>query len=231
MKKKGPTVKSLARSVKKINNEIELKWVDNFEQAVSVGDATFLFDDCLNTTQQGDTAITRDGNFISMTSVQLKLHVVSNPLARLNHEMRMILFIDRQSNGTIPLLQSLVAGVPTFQPTDVLDTSVIVDPTHAPYNRNQQKRYKILYDKRIVTRVIAMLDDTPAPPTLVPYPILINIRRKLGQRAQYVTNTGTITDIAKNAVWFQAISTVDPAVTPNEVPAITMASRLYFKDA
>lgn len=153
----------------------------------------------LNGMAQGDTASSREGNSIRMKSYYMKYQIANNATA-VNTNTRVILVLDKQSNGAQPLV------------TDILATNTVVSPR----NLDNRKRFKILYDK-------CHSLGTAGPAN-------INTEFYFKNQQTHVayyngSNLGTIADIATNALYLLTIS--DQATN---LPAINYYFRLRFID-
>jgi len=151
-KRKAPTNKSLNRKIKRIQNDIELKYKDVYSAATDISTTTALT--LLNGISQGDTTITRTGGQIRITSVHIKGTVTADPLNLLSDQYRMMVVWDAQANGAAPTLSGTV--------TSILDVTTITDLLIAPYNYSAMDRFKILMDKRVIINRRVVADTDPA---------------------------------------------------------------------
>lgn len=211
---KKPTVKSLDRRIKKIRLNEELSHKDTFYNSQTFSTSANI--SVLNAMLQGDTNITRDGNNISVTSVQWRFRFQLDTDNLLPVVIRHLVLWDSQPNGALPGL------------SDVLDNSVITTAVFAPYNSDFQKRFKILHDKVMVLnpQVISDFDvTTGTTSTLIPVTMLDKGKRSLSRVAKYDANAGDITDIQSNALISIFVSN-----TAAELPTAAGGYRVYFKD-
>lgn len=133
---------------------------------------------CLNLTAQGDDDFSRDGNRILLKSININSHFQQSGLAT-STVVRLLLFIDTQSNGTTPVT------------SDILQSSSI----QSNYNHdNVGFRYKILADK-----TINLSSGTAVQKMIQTY-------RKLNFHTQYDGTTAVIGNIVDNALWLGYIS-------------------------
>lgn len=212
--KPRPTVRSLDKRIKKINRQTELKHIDTFNSATVISSTATIIP--LNLSVQGDTDITRTGDDIQATSIQWRMVFISDADRLSGTIIRFLLVWDRQANG--------VAATAA----QVLDTSVITNPTLAPYNHSFQQRFKILHDSIILQNPNVLLDFDPASGNSTTDQPLINHmknKRQLSRTVKYNGNAGTIADIETNSLL--AIFVSNAAA---DGPALTSGFRFYFKD-
>lgn len=223
LKRKVPTNKSLNRKIKRIQNDIELKYRDVYSASTDITTTAALT--LLNGLSQGDTTITRTGGQVRLTSVHIKGTVTADPANLSSDQYRMMLVWDGQTNGAAPTLSGNV--------TSILDVTTITDPLIAPYNYSAMDRFKILMDKRVIINRRVVADNDPATGATTEYQAIVkpfNKKFKLGRIVRYAVNssTGTITDISTNSLYFIVVGNVAPASVN---PSIQFSSRIYFKDA
>lgn len=210
-------IKNIKKSIKKINNEVELKYAD-----VVVGATTFDTGgsiSLLNSVDVGNTEYTRSGTDIRATSIQLRITIKCDPsqtaVTTITPAVRLMLVWDSQPNGAVPILAS-TAAIP-----GILDNRII-SLYLAPYNRVTQKRYKILHDK--LYDMNSMTSST-ATPFLTWGDRHIRIKLPLGRTIKYDSTGGGIADITTNSLYFIAISSVTA-----DMPSYILGSRMYFKN-
>jgi len=213
-KKRKPTVKSVAKSIKKIQGQQELKHIDFYTSSGFQAIPTTGLITCINTTVNGTTNITRIGDDITATSIQFRGLFQSNELTLNTSTIRHIVLWDSQPNGALPAL------------ADVLDVAVITVPIYAPYNENFQKRFKILYD-RVYTITPQVYSSITAGTidNVLEVKKYSRLKRKLSRQVKYNGNTGGIADIETNSLINIFVS--DQATNP---PTVEMGHRLYYKD-
>lgn len=212
--KPKPTVKSLDRRIKKLNYDQELKWIDTFYNGSTITPAGAIA--VLNPIVKGDDVDERDANQINPTSIQWRLQFsldTDQPLAP--NIVRHLVLWDSQPQGALPTIDQ------------ILDTSVITIAVHAPYNRNYQKRFKILHDKMYVLN--PQLENTVAAGVttkVAQYTVLTKGKRQVNRITKYAnTNLGTVADILSNGIISCIISNVG-----GEYPTLAGGYRVYFKD-
>lgn len=219
-KKRGPSNKTLNKKIHHIENQlIETKFFDQFVNGTALAGAGVS--DYLTAIAQGDTALTRTGNVIWPTSVQIRLDISTDIDLLSSTQIRLILFWDHQPDGAAPVL----TGANTTQ--SLLDIGTILDSTIAPRNYNTIKRYTVLFDKRytIVPQVVA---TTVAGATTQVLSITkqVDIFKKLSRQVKYNNTSGAITAAVTNALHFALFCD-----TVTDAPTYQAGYRLYFKDA
>lgn len=215
--KRIPTNKSLNKKIKKIQSREELKHIDTIQSAVEISTTPVLT--LLNGVATGDTDITRDGNDITCTSVQFRLRYVtdSGNLGTTPAMIRTVLLWDLQCNGAAPTA------------ADIFDVSVITAYMNAPYNRTNQKRFKILYDNVVVlnpTVVGAFTVATGVTTAIVPIARYLNAKRALSRITKFDAATAAVTDIVSNSLYLFQVS----SVAAGSEPFVLSGFRVYFKD-
>jgi len=202
---------SLNKKVHKINKIFELKHNDT---AASITPATTGTFQLLNGMAVGDTDVLRDGNDANATSIQWRMRVVGDVDAiAAGWCIRHIIFWDSQANGAAPAL------------ADVLDLTTITTGVLAPYNRNNQKRFKIIEDKSFV------LNPTLATSGTTPITAVLSLRqmshgkRSLSRQVKYIGTGATIASIGTNSLYSVMISDAN-----TDAPVVQMGYRYFAKD-
>lgn len=216
--------KKLNRKIKKISNMIELKYLDVFAQEGDVAPTGYL--QLLNAMTNGTEQNFRLGDQITMTSLQMRGAITAADTQDLPTHVRMIIFMDRQANNAAP---SVISSAGAFNGLLAADTlQVATDPwtaTYSPFSYEQQKRFRVLYDKRYVLNPHVV---GPTTGTYVPYQVKFNVKLKLGKVVKYSDTGNTIADISTNSLYVVWLSDVPNAP---EQPTVDYWSRIYFKDA
>lgn len=221
MYKPVPRISTLNRKIKKIENDIELKYVDTvFGDTVDTsGDLQLL-----NSILAGTSQITRVGSEINATSIQFRLNCVTNDA---NTDgpcfLRVIMFWDRQANGTVPTLASdPISGAP-----GLLNNSIIIDLTQAPYQYENSERFRVLYDK-VYTLNPRFAQSIVAGVITEAYPVGLFIKKKvkLNRKIKYDAPAAGIGSINTNSLYMAFISS-----EAANAPTVNAGFRLYFKDA
>lgn len=221
-KKKGPTTKTLAKRVKKIENEyMELKWVDELNSNSGVAIPVGGWVATLNNFAEGNTVNTRVGQKVYLTSIQLKILWANNVSFLGAQNIRVMLVLDKAHNGNAATFD----GVPLGNGASaILDNSVITLPSLMPRTYETRYRYRVLYDKvhclnphwenAGTTAVLGCINRT-----------VKNIR--LGVVTTYQDATGSIASILKNSLCLFVTSDNAGATGPT----VAIGTRIYFKDA
>lgn len=210
--KKVPRVSTINKKIKRIQAKEELKFIDTYQSATSIPLAGVL--QLLNGVAEGDDNNNREGREINLTSVQFRGQLLNNPLDITSAVIRMIIFYDLQANGAAPTVATL------------LDLTTITAAYLAPYHRDYQKRYKIVYDKTM-TITPQTVNTTAGGVTTVVNSIDRTIRKKrrLGRMVKYSGTGATITSIASNSLYVLFLSDNN-----TNQPSINMGYRVYYKD-
>lgn len=208
-------IKQIQKKVRKIENYVELKHKDTFFNVVEmVSDPGVANTILLNPLSQGDTDITRDGNLVKYTSMQLKGTIFSRTANVNGAPYRIIIFWDKAVNGIAPTAAML------------LDASVITNLVDAPYNNDNFPRFKIIYDTRSSINPNYLLTGLV---TAMNFAKTITHREKISRTTNYgLGNTGDITDISVNSMYALFLSNATDA--SNLGPTFTGGIRLYFRD-
>lgn len=214
---------NLQKEVKDLKMRPELKYVDNTNTIDGIALTGELL--LLNGLELGtDQSSVRIGAQVRMTSVQIRGIITTDPAQLTPVQVRVILFMDKQSNGTNPA----VAGNPqSGNNPALLNNTVITNLVNAPYQHENVKRFKIFSDKVYTfnpqTEAIFTATNVTAFAGQSRY---IKKHKKLGINVAYSQNTSTITSINKNALFLLLISNV----ASNEPDAI-IDSRVYYQDS
>lgn len=207
-------IESVKKKVQKINKIFELKFLDT---QASISPATTGTFQLLNGMAQGQTAITRTGNDMYATSIQWRMRVVSDVDAvAAGFCIRHIIFWDSQANAVAPVL------------ADLLDLSTITSQVLAPYNRYNQKRFKIIEDKSFTLNPNMATTTTPATGVVASVfspRIMSQGKRSLSRGVKYIGTGATIASIASNSLYSVMISDANV-----EVPIVQMGYRYFAKD-
>lgn len=204
-------VMNVKKSVKEIQSKEELKYNDIMLSGAAVTSAGLLT--LLNGLTQGDGVSNREGDSISPTSIQCRAAAVqANTSIGADVVWRHIVFWDAQPNGAAPTMG------------DLLDQAIITQAAYAPYKRQYQKRFKIVYDNMFKTS--PNMADPANPTTQITQPLrLIQFKRSLNRVVKYrnAQNTGLVNDLATNSLYSLWVVT---GGTHN----VTGGWRMYFKD-
>lgn len=140
---------------------------------------------------QGNGQHQRNGNQVKLKSVLIRVIATRNPSAT-SSVVRMILFVDKSSNGLTPTI------------TDLLLTSSVT----SPLNSNNGKRFRVLADEFFSLSNGSAISNA------------IKIYRKLNITSEWETGGATVGDISNNQLWLvylsdEATNTVSIAGTTN----------------
>lgn len=213
-RRRAPTNKTLNTKIKRIQSKEELKYVDTFVNGTTIpSTGTFSL---LNGMLQGDGPSVREGNQITATSIQWRIRFITDMDLIQHVHIRFIIFWDLQANRTAPTAAQL------------LDNTIITSLINAPYNREYQKRFKILHDS--VTTIMPQIVQTFTPATGATTQVAVNGayrhgKRKLSRTVKYFDNDDTIDGITSNSLYAFWVSN-----TAAEFPIMVSGFRFYFKD-
>lgn len=226
VRKPVPRISTLNKKIKRLEDSIELKYFDTvfFNTIDNTGELHLI-----NGMASGATQITRVGAEIEATSVQFRFAIDTNPQNVGGcQRVRMILFWDSQPNGAAPTL----AGDPLSGggAGALLNNGTITQLVYAPYQYENQERFRILYDKIFVLNPRFWQEHDNSTPTAITevYPIGVSGKKKikLGRKVKYDATLASITAINKNSLYMAYVST-----EPANAPTVYCGFRLYFKDA
>lgn len=226
IKKPVPRISTLNKKIKKIQDKIELKYYDT-EYTASVSNSGVLH--LINPLATGLTQITRIGSEIEATSVQFRFTINTVP-ANLNgtQVVRMILFWDKQANGAAPTLAgNPVGGTGTAA---LLNNDVITDLVYAPFQYENQERFRVLYDKAFSLSPKVWQEHDNGTPTVITELLSVGLsgkkKIKLNRKVKYDGITGGIDTINSNSLYMAFVST-----EASNLPVVYSGFRFYFKDA
>lgn len=183
----------------------EPKWTLTESGSTSVSTTPYF--QIMNLISQGDTATSRDGNEIFMTTFDLRIQLVGADATNL---VRIMIYYDRQFNNTNPTTAGL--AVP-------LDTLSINNSIYAQHNINSRKRLKWIFD-RTYSLITNTTDQTDK------YQRHISIHKKIKMPTIYTGNAGSLADILTGGL-ILAIVSDSSAVTH---PTFTYSAKLNFRD-
>lgn len=191
----------VANFLKSIVN-VETKFIDTTAGGVLVpANPTFV---PLTLCSQGVTDETRNGNSIKAKSLSMKFNLSLNQTAPLDCFVRVLLVLDKVSNGTVPIIN------------DILDNVGGITETLAHYNGdNMGGRFQILADKRYHL-------DTSGKEQVAG-----SIYRKLSHHVKFDGTTNAIADATTGHLYFIFCSNI---TAPANQPVISYTNRFYFID-
>lgn len=223
IRKRKPTTKSLDKRVKTINRMIDLKWSD--VGAVIVADDTIATVNAnallLNGMAQGTSAITRLGDRITATSLQIRYFAFSDADNINTTHIRVLVVLDNQTNAAAP-------DIGANNDVSILDASVVTLLYNAPYNHRTADRYKILHDKRMDFNPLMAGTTTPASgivTAVVPISHSKYFKRNMHRQLKYNGAGATVADIVSGSIFIFVIT--DFAANEGSV---NFGSRFYYKD-
>lgn len=220
-------ITQVRRKIQKINNMVDLGHKDTFINGnllasdPTVGNGQLIL---LNGLVVGNTDVTRVKDLINITSIQFRGDIVTDPNVVTGTLWRMLIVMDRQSNGAAPVI------------ADILDNTTLTRLIDAPYNDDKFPRFKILLDKRGVINNHAIADFDPATgttTTMFPasttfsYRIKVNPSKK-NQTNYGLANGGGVADISTNSLYLVLMSNF--AFASTVAPFCNAGVRIYFKD-
>ncbi len=189
---------AIARATKALLN-VEYKFHSVGAQGAAITDAPSATN--LVLLSQGDTANTRDGSQVKLTSYRfaytLKIHASAT-----NTMVRVMIVQDKQTN------QAQATA------TQVLQDSTIIDALTSPYNVDNASRFNILYDK---AHSMSSVGSTSC--------IHRVIHKKLNLKIRYDANVGDVTDLTQDSLFLILVSD-----EPTNDPTISHTFRLRFLD-
>jgi len=197
------------RAIKSIRNKEELKWNDTFPGNPLAFDSTGVIGS-LTLIAQGDTALERQGSQISATSIQYKATFQQDIDQPNPCTIRHMIVWDSQANGAFPTLNQ------------ILDNSVVTPYVFAPYNREFQKRFKIVEDEIFCINQNYQINTTNWGPTKLFMKKKIQLHRDI----KYTGAAGNLANIVTNNLLYVLISDITGA----EPPFVYVGYRLTYKD-
>ncbi len=188
---------SIAMTVKKLLN-VEYKFHDVKQTAVSVTSTPVIVQ--LTNVGQGDTAQIRDGASIKWTKISLRHTIILSAAAR-SSQVRLLLVLDRQTNGAI------------YSASDVLDDVSINDIIVSMYNLDNKYRFRVLKD------VTMTLDENGNESRLINWTV------PMSTKCRFSGTAGTIADLSS-----YSLSLLQVSSEAANFPSITTVSRLRYID-
>lgn len=186
----------ISRLNTKVNNQVERRYTEYYAvTTVSTAGSALL----INAMLPGDVNGTREGDYVTLKTLKLRIQWVTADVSQL---MRVMVVLDRDSRGAAITL------------TELLDTTVVLNPTLAFRNLDYASRFKVIFDRTIAG---AQLTDSSNQK--------MNVNLKIGNKVNYGLGTaGTIADISSGALYIVLYS--DSVAIPN--PTAVVAARLNY---
>ncbi len=177
-KKARPTLAPLVRRVKKLERKtsaIESKFSDLTLATLIIPSALNIMQPA-HLIQQGDQASQRNGDSITLVSIQARLMLSTNTAGD-NNIVRFLIVQDKQCNGVI------------FTAAELFLDATVDDILTSPYNLDNKHRFRVLHDS-----VISVNDAGHANH-------IWKVFKKLNMKIRYDATAGAITDITSNNIY------------------------------
>lgn len=221
-KRYAPSNYALNQKIKRIQNDIEVKYKDTL---ISAGGAavTAGVNTLLNGIGTGEDASNRTGAEVNATSIQFKGKITIVPEEGFTQGVcRMIIFWDQQPNGALPV----ISANPGAGSEALLNTAIVTSRVYAPYQYETNHRFRVLYDK------IYQLNPTSSTTSVAdfiaaPYNIVVKKKIPLSRKVKYDGTTNAITNLVTNSLICVIIA---DQPTDNMITA-EIGFRFYYKDA
>lgn len=204
-------IASVKKKLKKLENEAELIHNDVLLNNVSTTTGVFTL---LNGIAVGDTNVLRTGNDMHATSIQWRLRLVGDVDSISGWYLRHLIIFDSQANGAAPAIG------------DVLDVSTITNAVIAPYNRDNQKRFKILHDKSFVMNPSLATSGTTPITAVASMRQTHSGKRQLSRIVKYIGTGATIASIGTNSLFSIILSDAN-----TDAPIFQCGYRYFAKDS
>lgn len=190
-----------------ISRAEETKYAQTFGASTQVLTGTPTMGFLAPIIQQGTTAITRIGNRITITRLNVRFMIAGNNAAA--SVLRIVLAVDKQPNGALPS----TAGI-------LFADSTAANWWYSGYNPTfVGPRFKILMDRSRSLEVIGGAADYGEKKVMT-----YTMRKPL--HVTFNSNAGTIADIVKNGILLFAFTDVAASG-----PFVTFEATYRFKDA
>lgn len=227
------TNRQLTRKVKKMEDEVELKYKDT---AYNIGqvEATAFKPYNIGLIGQGVDERARIGDFIRHTSLKMRFWIRFEPnnTVATTAFVRVLLCYDSQPTQTTSSLGQppvdLITGSILGQ--SLLDTSEI-NPLLQHYDvQTCAMRYRVLYDK-VFTLQSRQNDTATDPPGPAPVSMFLKKKIKLGRKAVYNGNGAVYEQLTTNALYFAVYFYAPESNEADQDQLICTGNiRLYYKD-
>lgn len=183
------------RKIDKLEDKIEKKYfTDSYPTALSTTFAIFG----MTFIGQGDTGTTRDGNVIFVRSVRLRILLTPSGNSDTPSMVRLIVFRDNQQNVDVaPTASDLVLTTTNF---------------NSMYNKAEQKRFKIYYDKTFDTNARSIAYDGA---TTLTYEPSVFKDKWIFPNCNVYYNGASTSDIQKNGLYVAIAKSSAMTVTPD----------------
>ncbi len=189
---------AIAKRLKNLVN-VEIKTHDAQTTSDQITDAGEIFQ--MSNIAQDDTTITRDGSQCKMISYELNYILEQNASSTTATFVRILLVQDKQTNQAI------------FTIADLLEDETLTDHLVSSYNRDNKRRFNVLYDK------LHVLSKGGNNGVAVKKKIYKNIMFRFDNAA------AAITSLTQNSL---ALVAIGSEVTND--PSLTLFGRINFVD-
>lgn len=193
---------------------VEKKYLDTIETSTVISATTGTISGAVLNIAEGSSDVTRVGNKITVTNVNVRIHfnvADMTTAAFQNRNVRFILYIDRQANGSAP------------QPTEII--SIPGGISEKSYrNLDNLDRFVILRDKFIHLPMIS----TNALHTLTGPSPVYTFNKKVECAVHYNGATGALTELRSNNIAFLLVP--DVPVTAQAI-SFTSLTRIKYIDS
>ncbi len=185
------------RSLKRLIN-VEFKFHDVQLTSVAISITPGIVQ--LSNIAQGDTDVTRDGSQLKVLSIQLAYQIIAHASSTRTF-VRVLLVKDKQTNQAI------------YEASDLLSDVTTQDSIVSPYNRDNRRRFTVLYDK------VHTFSEGGSQ--------LVKFGRKFrqDQMLRYDATVGDITDLTQSSYSLMTISNES-----TNTPVLTVFNRLNYVD-
>lgn len=224
-KKRGPSVKTVNKKVKKIQNQIQTKQIPTALGSTALVETPITF--LLNGNVQSDGESGRTGNQCSATSVDVRYTIFTDINNTASQTVRVMCIWDKQPNGAFP---TVWAGGQNDSYLFVTPSTPDQDSVHYCLNLRGKARYKVLYDK-VISFSPTVGDrnvSTGVVESSMPMERAFHFNIKLNSKkiVYQTASTATIGGILQGAVYLIAMSDQN-----TQSPSIIGQARFNFKDA
>jgi len=172
---------------------------------------------CLNLIANGTDVDARDGRRVFVTTYCLRFHFYpfdhSDPPGLQDSQLRLIIFADKQTNGTAPAITDLL-----------VDNSV-----SSMFNENNRQRFEVFYDKTWAPETYLLPPVGTQDPSVWSATafktVRQNLRIRINRTTQYSGTTNSIADVQSGALWMLWLC--DAPVGHGYT--VDLSDRLYFR--
>lgn len=213
--------KTLSRRIRRLEQDEELKYVDNFivnQTIPNEGPPAWLIYNLNSTTLGPAQNGQRVGTQVRNRKLELRLAFQSQTANIVDNRIRMIIFWFKNAN--------------TLQPTQnqMFDLAVVTYSSYAPFNNQYEENFKILYDKTFCLKPL----DWNGTTTTIGDRILLTKKIDLSNvKTRYITGNGagTYQDIVDNSLFIAFMTSSSSGAAGVNNPSVEFGSRLFYVDA